>query len=74
MSQILTKKFSSSSFIAELAYSPADQMLSVRFRDETEAHYEEVPQDEAVAFMESKSHGSFFNTRIKSVYQEVQTA
>ena len=74
MSQILAKKFSSSSFIAELAYSPVEQLLSVRFRDETEAHYEDVPQEEAVAFMECKSHGSFFNTRIKNVYQEVQTA
>ena len=58
-----------SSLIQKIAYSKKDRQLSVELKGNRQYHYVDVPESEALAFMEADSHGGYFAANIKDAFE-----
>lgn len=52
------------SWVQSFEYDEKEQVLTVTFRDGFTAHYPDIPKDEATAFAESNSKGSFVHEHL----------
>lgn len=52
------------SWVQSFEYDEKEQVLTVTFRDGTTVHYPDIPKDEATAFAESDSKGSFVHEHL----------
>lgn len=62
----------SSSNLAEVGYNPDKEILEIKFEDGGVYRYFNVPMEVYESLMSAKSHGSFFHSNIRGIYDYKQ--
>lgn len=65
----VTEIFVKSSHIVSAAFNPDDQVMYLKFSDNSIYRYSDVPQSTFDAFMDAPSHGKFAHEHIYSDYE-----
>ena len=69
---IATRTKEQSSLIAQIGWDINTSILLVTFHSGNEYHYNEVPQDTAIAFISAESWGKYYNQHIKNKFSHEQ--
>jgi len=68
----ITRVVSKSSFVKQFKYVRKTRTLTIEFSNGSQYAYEKVPVDVFKTFLEAKSYGHFYTSRIKGEYESTK--